>query len=66
MVERNWVKLFRENNGLEQKDFAVKINVPQGTLSKIERGILKPSYEMTENIMKIFKTDLRNYFNEKN
>jgi transcriptional regulator with XRE-family HTH domain len=62
----NWVKLFRLNNGLEQKEFSERINLPQGTLSKIERGLLKPSYKMTQKIMTEFKTDLREYFRNEN
>ncbi|MEC0210982.1 helix-turn-helix transcriptional regulator [Paenibacillus ehimensis] len=52
------VKYIRKTNQLNQKDFADRIGVSQGTLSDIERGNCYPSCEPIIALKKAFKCDL--------
>ena len=52
------VKYIRKTNQLNQKEFADRIGVSQGTLSDIERGNCYPSCETIIALKKAFKCDL--------
>ena len=51
-------KLIRQTNGLNQKTFAERIGISQGTLSDIERGICQPSCDTLKALHVVFKCDL--------
>jgi transcriptional regulator with XRE-family HTH domain len=44
--------------GFKQKDFAKKLNVSGPTLSDVEKGKYKPSYDLIYNISKEFNVNL--------
>ncbi|MCP1312599.1 helix-turn-helix domain-containing protein [Paenibacillus tyrfis] len=52
------IKYIRKTNQMNQKEFADRIGVSQGTLSDIERGNGFPSYETILALKKAFKCDL--------
>ncbi|NRF95820.1 helix-turn-helix transcriptional regulator [Paenibacillus frigoriresistens] len=63
MILGEKVRYIRKTNELNQKEFADRIGVSQGTLSDIERGICSPSYETIMALHKAFKCDLNWLFN---
>ncbi|MCM3006712.1 helix-turn-helix domain-containing protein [Priestia koreensis] len=48
------IKEFRKSLSMNQKQFAIEIDISQGTLSDIERGIFKPSIETVISISNKF------------
>ena len=52
------VRTIRKSHELNQKEFALKIGVSQGTLSDIERGVCLPSYETIIALRNTFQCDL--------
>lgn len=52
------VKHIRKTNDMTQIEFSRVIGIAQGTLSEIEAGKSKPSFEMIYEIKKHFQTDL--------
>ncbi|MCD7035855.1 helix-turn-helix transcriptional regulator [Metabacillus sp. GX 13764] len=55
------IKELRKQNGDTLKQLAQKINYDYSNLSKIERGIYKPSLELLSKIAQVYSKDL-NYF----
>ncbi|WP_080831942.1 helix-turn-helix domain-containing protein [Cohnella massiliensis] len=52
------VRTIRKSHELNQKEFALKIGVSQGTLSDIERGVCLPSCETIIALKNTFQCDL--------
>ncbi|MEK8127856.1 helix-turn-helix transcriptional regulator [Paenibacillus filicis] len=52
------IKQIRKTNQMNQREFADRIGVSQGTLSDIERGNGFPSYETIFALKKAFRCDL--------
>lgn len=52
------VRYIRKSNDLNQKEFAVRIGISQGTLSDIERSVCLPSYETIIALKGRFSCDL--------
>lgn len=52
------VRYIRKSNELNQKEFADRIGVSQGTLSDIERGVCLPSCETIAALKSVFRSDL--------
>jgi Zn-dependent peptidase ImmA (M78 family)/DNA-binding XRE family transcriptional regulator len=50
-IKPETIVLARESRGYTQKDLATLLGVEQGTVSKIEKGILPPSESFIENIL---------------
>jgi transcriptional regulator with XRE-family HTH domain len=50
--------LVRQLYNLNQKQFAATINISQGRLSEIEKGIYKPSADTLISIAEEFEVDL--------
>ena len=48
-------KLIRESHSLTQVEFAKKLNVTQGTVSKVEAGSMKPDLELWYKLVTVFK-----------
>jgi len=49
------IKSAREKVGLTQDEVAQKANIHVSYYSRIERGVVNPSYEVLENIFKVLK-----------
>lgn len=49
------IKKARENVGLTQEQVAEKAGVHVSYYSRIERGVVNPSYEVLESIFKVLK-----------
>ena len=49
------VKEYRVNNNIDQKEFAVKIDVTQPYLSHLESGKVEPSERLKNRILKIIE-----------
>ena len=52
----NRIKELRELKNIKQSDFAVKLNVSQGTLSNWERGVHDPDNESLIKMVEFFET----------
>ncbi|MBB3111775.1 transcriptional regulator with XRE-family HTH domain [Paenibacillus phyllosphaerae] len=52
------VRFIRKSNDLNQKEFALRVGVSQGTLSDIERGVCLPSCETISALRIKFNCDL--------
>jgi len=51
------IKQKRIAAGLTQKELAMKANVSQSYITKIEQGKIKPSYEAMQSILAVLKND---------
>jgi transcriptional regulator with XRE-family HTH domain len=49
------IKKARESAGLTQEQVADKAGIHVSYYSRIERGVVNPSYEVLENIFKVLK-----------
>ncbi|WP_295123495.1 XRE family transcriptional regulator [uncultured Chitinophaga sp.] len=49
-INSDMIKLARESRGLSQSDLCNLLGVAQGTVSKIENGLMQPSSEIVENL----------------
>ena len=56
----------REKAGLTQAQLAEKSNVSNDTISRIERGIRSPSFEVLERLAKALDVEVRELFNFSN
>lgn len=56
----------REKSGLTQAQLAEKANVSNDTISRIERGIRSPSFEVLERLAKALNVEVRELFNFSN
>lgn len=54
----NKIGEFRVSKNMGQAEFATKLQVSQGTVSKIEKGILQPNYNFLQNMMIVFNFDV--------
>lgn len=52
------IKHIRKTNNMTQIEFSYVVGIAQGTLSEIEAGKAKPSFEMIYEIKKHFQIDL--------
>lgn len=52
------IKHIRKTNNMTQIEFSSVVGIAQGTLSEIEAGKAKPSFDMIYEIKKHFKIDL--------
>ncbi|NEW09497.1 helix-turn-helix transcriptional regulator [Paenibacillus sp. SYP-B3998] len=52
------IKLIRKTNNMTQIEFSSAMGIAQGTLSEIEAGKAKPSFDMIYEIKKHFDIDL--------
>ena len=59
------LKLAREVRLITQEDLAIEIGVEQGTLSKIEKGILPADSQIVERISKILDFPVSFFYQEK-
>lgn len=57
-INPEFIVLARESRGKTQKDFAVDLELEQGTLSKIENGLIPPSAVIMERICSLTKFPL--------
>lgn len=58
------IKVLRKKNGDTLKELANKINYDYSNLSKIERGIYKPSLELLEKIAGVYNVNMIYFFGE--
>ncbi len=49
------VKKARENTGLTQEQLAEKTGIHMSYVSRIERGLVNPSFDILENLAKVLK-----------
>lgn len=52
-INPEMIKLARESRGLNQGDLCTLLGVAQGTISKIENGLIQPSTELIQNLCKV-------------
>ncbi|MET6997837.1 XRE family transcriptional regulator [Chitinophaga defluvii] len=52
-INPEMIKLARESRGLNQGDLCTLLGVAQGTISKIENGLMQPSPELIQNLCKV-------------
>ncbi len=50
------IKELRESKGLSQKDLADKFLVKQSVISKYERGVVNPSYDVLFKLAQVLDT----------
>jgi DNA-binding XRE family transcriptional regulator len=58
----NKIGEFRISQGMKQSEFANTLQVSQGTVSKVEKGILIPSFTFMSNLSKNFNYDVNELF----
>ena len=58
------LQALRHKKKLNQVAFAKALNITQGTVSKIEKGQLKPSITLLANLRKVFKVNLNKFIEE--
>lgn len=63
-INREIIKLARQSRGLSQKDLASKLNIKQGTYSKIENEFLSVDDDLIRNLSEILKYP-RDFFYQK-
>jgi transcriptional regulator with XRE-family HTH domain len=59
------IREVRQKNGNTLEELAKKLNFNTSNLSKIERGIRRPTIELIEQISKIYDVPLTYFFGEK-
>lgn len=60
----NELRIFREEKGLTQNDFAKNINISVSFYTKIETGIRKPSYGFITKLKRVYPDfDVNVFFN---
>ncbi len=60
----NRIKELRKKNGHTLKELAAKINYDYSNLSKVERGIYRPSLELIQKISDVYCVDIKTFFEE--
>jgi len=65
MSVKERVKSIRKKLHLTLKEFAFNINVPLTTISKYEKGSVKPSFDVLANIGKVYNVNLNWLLNGK-
>lgn len=58
------MKFLRYANNLTLDEIAFRIDVDRGTLSRLERGLLKPSDEVRQRVESFWKTPLEQLLQE--
>jgi len=61
---KNRLKEIRFHKGLTQDDLYLKTNIWQAKISKIERGVFRPSSKEKELLAKVLKTPIYKLFPE--
>jgi len=61
-IIRFHISLQRKLNGMKQQELAKLIGCSPAELSKIERGIVMPKFDVVVLISKIFKVDINELF----
>ena len=54
----------REASGLNQRELAEKVHMPQSMLSDIERGVRKPWPKVAKKLSRVLKVPVRELFPE--
>ncbi len=58
MLVNERIKKVRKSLKLTLKEFSSRVKVPLTTVSKYEKGIVKPSFDVLANIGKVYKVNL--------
>ena len=59
------IKRLRKRNNDTLKDLGKKVNFNFSNLSKIERGLRKPTFELLEDISKIYDVPMSTFFDDR-
>jgi transcriptional regulator with XRE-family HTH domain len=60
----NRIKQLRKRNGDTLKKLAEKVNYDHSNLSKVERGIYRPSLELLQKISEVYRIDIKTFFED--
>ena len=58
------LKLIRKSKGLTQKDICNKPLITQGTLSKLEQGLIEPNNELLHNLSECFSIPVEFFYQD--
>lgn len=62
---KNQIAQIRKNKGLTQIQLAVRCNVSQQSISKIEKGVITPSLTVALQLSRVLNCKLDDLFNAK-